>query len=67
MIDQRLPMAELPAAYARMGSRQVQGKVVMINWRSSRPKPAPVGQERRSHTLRAASAPTGEFAAWGLR
>jgi len=31
VIDRRLPMAELPAAYARMGSRQVGGKLVMIN------------------------------------
>jgi len=31
VIDQRLPMRELPAAYARMGSRQVRGKLVMIN------------------------------------
>jgi NADPH2:quinone reductase len=30
-IDQRLPMRELPAAYARMASRKVQGKVVMVN------------------------------------
>jgi NADPH2:quinone reductase len=30
-IDQKLPMKELLAAYARMGSRQVQGKVVMTN------------------------------------
>ena len=30
-IDQRLPMRELPAAYARMASRQVQGKVLMVN------------------------------------
>lgn len=31
VIDQRLPMQELPAAYARMGSRQVRGKLVMTN------------------------------------
>ena len=31
VIDQRLPMHELPQAFARMGSRQVQGKLVMIN------------------------------------
>jgi NADPH2:quinone reductase len=31
VIDQRLPMSELPAAYARMGSRKVRGKLVMIN------------------------------------
>jgi NADPH:quinone reductase len=30
-IDQRLPMDELPAAYARMGTRQVMGKVVLVN------------------------------------
>jgi NADPH:quinone reductase len=30
-IDCRLPMSELPAAYARMGSRQVQWTVVMVN------------------------------------
>ena len=30
-IDCKLPMSELPAAYARMGSRQVQGKVLLIN------------------------------------
>jgi NADPH:quinone reductase len=30
-IDQRLPMAELPAAYARMATRQVQGKVLLVN------------------------------------
>jgi NADPH2:quinone reductase len=30
-IDQKLPMEQLPAAYARMGSRQVLGKVVMTN------------------------------------
>jgi NADPH2:quinone reductase len=30
-IDLKLPMRELPAAYARMASRQVQGKVVMVN------------------------------------
>lgn len=30
-IDCRLPMTELPAAYARMGSRQVKGKVLMVN------------------------------------
>jgi NADPH2:quinone reductase len=28
-IDRVLPMAELPAAYARMASRQVLGKLVM--------------------------------------
>jgi NADPH2:quinone reductase len=31
VIDRRLPMAQLPEAYARMGSRQVRGKLVMIN------------------------------------
>jgi len=31
VIDQRLPMAELPAAYARMGSRQVRGKMLLVN------------------------------------
>jgi NADPH2:quinone reductase len=31
VIDQRLPMPELMAAYARMGSRQVRGKIVMTN------------------------------------
>ena len=31
VIDCRLPMAELPAAYARMGSRQVLGKILMVN------------------------------------
>jgi len=31
VIDARLPMNELPAAYARMGSRQVRGKLVMTN------------------------------------
>ena len=31
VIDQRLPMDELPAAYARMGSRKVRGKLVMVN------------------------------------
>jgi NADPH2:quinone reductase len=30
-IDSRLPMEQLPAAYARMGSRLVQGKVLMVN------------------------------------
>jgi NADPH:quinone reductase len=30
-IDLRLPMRELPAAYARMATRQVQGKVLMVN------------------------------------
>ncbi|MEP6873753.1 MAG: NADPH:quinone oxidoreductase family protein, partial [Burkholderiales bacterium] len=31
VIDQRLPMVELPKAFARMGSRQVRGKLVMVN------------------------------------
>jgi NADPH2:quinone reductase len=30
-IDMRLPMRELPAAYARMATRQVQGKLLMVN------------------------------------
>ncbi len=31
VIDQRLPMSELKAAYQRMGSRQVQGKLLLVN------------------------------------
>ncbi|MEO7055282.1 MAG: NADPH:quinone oxidoreductase family protein [Caldimonas sp.] len=31
VIDRRLPMRELPAAYALMGSRSVRGKLVMTN------------------------------------
>lgn len=31
VIDSRLPMEELPEAFARMGTRQVQGKLVMTN------------------------------------
>jgi len=31
VIDQRLPMSELPAAFERMGRRQVMGKMVMVN------------------------------------
>jgi len=31
VIDALLPMSELPAAYARMGSRQVQGKLLLVN------------------------------------
>ncbi len=31
VIDATLPMSELKAAYARMGSRQVMGKLVMVN------------------------------------
>lgn len=30
-IDRRLPMSELRAAYARMASRQVQGKLLVVN------------------------------------
>jgi len=31
VIDQTMPMADLKAAYARMGSRRVKGKLVMVN------------------------------------
>ncbi len=31
VIDRTMPMAELKAAYARMGSRHVKGKLVMVN------------------------------------
>lgn len=31
VIDRTFPMSDLPAAYARMGSRAVQGKLVMVN------------------------------------
>jgi NADPH2:quinone reductase len=31
VIDRRLPMCELPQAFARMGSQQVRGKLVMVN------------------------------------
>ncbi|HSQ73359.1 MAG TPA: NADPH:quinone oxidoreductase family protein [Rubrivivax sp.] len=31
VIDQRLPMSELKAAYTRMGSRQVLGKLLLVN------------------------------------
>jgi NADPH:quinone reductase len=31
VIDQRLPMVDLPKAFARMGSRQVRGKLVLTN------------------------------------
>ncbi|NMM77859.1 NADPH:quinone oxidoreductase family protein [Acidovorax sp. SRB_24] len=31
VIDRTMPMAELPAAYAHMGSRAVRGKLVMVN------------------------------------
>jgi len=34
VIDKLLPMRDLPTAYALMASRQVQGKLVMINDRS---------------------------------
>jgi NADPH2:quinone reductase len=30
-IDRQMPMAELKAAYARMNSRQVRGKLVLVN------------------------------------
>ena len=30
-IDSRLPMSALPEAYARMGSRQVRGKLLLVN------------------------------------
>lgn len=30
-IDQRLPMRELPGAFARMASRKVQGKLLLVN------------------------------------
>ncbi|MEO8279080.1 MAG: NADPH:quinone oxidoreductase family protein [Ideonella sp.] len=30
-IDRELPMSQLPAAYARMGSREVRGKLVLLN------------------------------------
>ena len=30
-IDARLPMAQLPEAYARMGSRRVLGKLLLVN------------------------------------
>ncbi len=33
VIDCTLPMSELPQAYARMGSRQVKGKLVLVNSR----------------------------------
>ena len=33
VVDSLLPMSELKAAYARMGTRQVQGKLVMVNQR----------------------------------
>lgn len=31
VIDRKLPLDQLPAAYARMGSRQVQGKLLLVN------------------------------------
>jgi NADPH2:quinone reductase len=31
VIDQRLPMSEIRSAYARMGSRQVLGKLLLVN------------------------------------
>lgn len=31
VIDARLPMTALPEAYARMGTRQVQGKLLLVN------------------------------------
>lgn len=31
VIDRTMPMSELPAAFARMGSRAVQGKLVLVN------------------------------------
>jgi NADPH:quinone reductase len=31
VIDRRLPLAELPMAYARMSTRQVQGKLLLVN------------------------------------
>lgn len=31
VIDQRLPMAQIEAAYARMASRQVRGKLLLVN------------------------------------
>jgi len=31
VIDTRLPMTDLPAAYARMGTRRVMGKVLLVN------------------------------------
>jgi NADPH2:quinone reductase len=31
VIDERLPMSALPEAYARMGSRQVRGKLLLVN------------------------------------
>ena len=31
VIDQRLPMAQIEVAYARMASRQVRGKLLLVN------------------------------------
>ena len=31
VIDQRMPMAQIEAAYARMASRQVRGKLILVN------------------------------------
>jgi NADPH2:quinone reductase len=31
VIDAKLPMADLPQAYARMGTRQVRGKLLLVN------------------------------------
>jgi NADPH:quinone reductase len=31
VIDKTMPMADLKAAYARLGSRAVMGKLVMVN------------------------------------
>jgi NADPH:quinone reductase len=31
VIDREMPMSELKAAYERMGSRQVLGKLVLVN------------------------------------
>jgi len=31
VIDAKLPMSELPKAYARMGTRQVRGKLLLVN------------------------------------
>ena len=31
MIDREMPMSELKAAYARMDSREVKGKLVLVN------------------------------------
>lgn len=38
VIDARLPMAELPAACARMGSRQVRGKLLLLNPQAASPR-----------------------------